>query len=333
MPIGALAALPEIMSEHGQDGWKLLASYGITPRSFERPLQPLPTVAHGRVLQAAGEAMDCDHLGLLVGERATMEHAGPLRFVVLYAQTVRDAVDALLRFSPIWYPGLTIRFAVEGEYAVLALKLERGSVPGSDQILTALLVANVKIIEMIVGHAWRPTSVRVAHREPRTADPYRRFFRSTVLFDQPQHEIWFPAGVLDRLRSGADRKLETYLHEQLAELKGDERADLLVQVRRAIQSLLPTGACTAERVAALFHVHRYTLHRHLARLGTSFETLLDETRRDLACQLLAFTDMPLGEIAFTLGYTNPANFTRAFRRWEHETPSRWRRSGAAAGAP
>jgi AraC-like DNA-binding protein len=325
--------LPEIIREYGKDPWPLLESYGITERTFANPLHPLPMTVHGRVLQAAADMTDCDHLGLLLGQRASMQNVGPVRFVVLYAQSVRDAMDALLRFSPIWYTGLTASLSTEGDYAVFALTLDSRPFPSNDQILTAYLVAIVKIIEMVLGRAWRPTSVRIAHREPRSAEPYRRFFRSTVMFDQPRHEIWFPAEVLSRQRPGADRQLETFFQQHLSELQANDEPELLRKVRGAIQSLLPTGACTVERVAALFHVHRYTLHRHLARLGTTFEGLVDDTRRELAGRLLATSDMPLAEIAFTLGYTNPANLTRAFKRWNDQTPSRWRREHAKAAAP
>ncbi|MDQ8706149.1 AraC family transcriptional regulator [Streptomyces sp. LHD-70] len=334
VPVGALSTLPQIMREFGHDPWELLESFGITQDSFAHPLRPLPMRVNGRILEAAGAATGCDHLGLLLGQRATLDNTGPLRFLVLNAHSVRDAVDALLRFSPIWYPGLTAGLTVEDDYAALTLSIDR-VFPGSEQILTAFLVANVKILEMVLGRTWRPTTVHIAHREPASTTPYRRFFRATVLFDQPRHEVWFPKELLVHERAGADQKLERFLYDHLVELQGRDQPDLVVQVRKTIQNLLATGSCSVENVAALFGIHRYTLHRHLARHGITFEALLDETRRDVARHLLTDTELPMADIAHLLGYSNQGNFTRAFKRWHHQSPGRWRKQqgGEATASP
>ena len=58
--------------------------------------------------------------------------------------------------------------------------------------------------------------------------------------------------------------------------------------------------------------------------GTSFQTLLDDTRRELAEQYLAQPSMTWLEIAYLLGFTDPRNFFRAFRRWFDATPGEYR---------
>jgi AraC-like DNA-binding protein len=42
--------------------------------------------------------------------------------------------------------------------------------------------------------------------------------------------------------------------------------------------------------------------------------------------------MELGEVASHLGYSEPSAFTRAFRRWSGESPSRWRQKHGAKRA-
>jgi AraC-like DNA-binding protein len=85
------------------------------------------------------------------------------------------------------------------------------------------------------------------------------------------------------------------------------------------QSGFPTLSVTAR----LFHMTPRTLHRRLREEGTSYQTILDEERRRLAVQYLQNSKFTIQEIAFNLGYTDPANFRRAFKRWENMTPSEY----------
>jgi AraC-like DNA-binding protein len=62
------------------------------------------------------------------------------------------------------------------------------------------------------------------------------------------------------------------------------------------------------------------LNRRLKAEGTTFQKLLDEVRFDAACQLLDTSSIPIAEIAASLGYADPAAFSRAFRRWSGATP-------------
>ena len=73
-------------------------------------------------------------------------------------------------------------------------------------------------------------------------------------------------------------------------------------------------------------MHRRTLHRHLRTEGLAFRQMANEIRFEIACELLANTDMALGQIAAALKYSELSAFTRAFRRWSGQTPSAWRTS-------
>jgi len=60
--------------------------------------------------------------------------------------------------------------------------------------------------------------------------------------------------------------------------------------------------------------------------GTSFREMLDATRADLARSYVRDSRMPLSEVAFALGFSEPAAFHRAFKRWTGTTPSGLRRA-------
>ena len=67
-----------------------------------------------------------------------------------------------------------------------------------------------------------------------------------------------------------------------------------------------------------------TLQRRLSERGQSFQSLVDLSRRDFASQLLRETEYSLAEIAFLTGFSEQSGFTRAFKRWQGQTPRSYR---------
>jgi AraC-like DNA-binding protein len=94
--------------------------------------------------------------------------------------------------------------------------------------------------------------------------------------------------------------------------------------------MLFAGHASEEGVAAAFSMHRRTLNRRLRSEGTTFRRLLEETRFDVARQLLRDTDAAIDHIASGLGYSSSTAFGRAFKRWSGVAPQVWRNSGPAS---
>jgi AraC-like DNA-binding protein len=104
------------------------------------------------------------------------------------------------------------------------------------------------------------------------------------------------------------------------------------QIRRALRTMVVTGAASESLISKLLSVPTRTLRRSLAAENTSFRALLEDVRYEVSRQLLADSEMSTTEIAETLGYADASAFTRAFRRWTNSPPAAWRvRFRSAAG--
>ena len=84
-----------------------------------------------------------------------------------------------------------------------------------------------------------------------------------------------------------------------------------------------------EGAAAALHMSSSTLQRHLASEGTSFRSLKDELRRDIAIVRLNTSAVPLATLAWELGFVDSAAFQRAFKGWTGNAPGSYRRKGCA----
>lgn len=97
---------------------------------------------------------------------------------------------------------------------------------------------------------------------------------------------------------------------------------------QAVRALMVVGEKAypvAEQLARSLHISTRTLRRRLQIEGSSYHQLLEEARRRDALVLLEKASMEVQKIAQILGYSNPANFTRAFKIWTGKTPSDFRR--------
>ena len=100
-------------------------------------------------------------------------------------------------------------------------------------------------------------------------------------------------------------------------------------LRQVITSLLPHGNPQIGVVADVAGLSIRTLQRRLTEANCNYSRLLEEARLQMAIRLLREGKVKLVDVAFELGYSDAANFTRAFRRWTGIAPQDARRQYAA----
>lgn len=92
------------------------------------------------------------------------------------------------------------------------------------------------------------------------------------------------------------------------------------EVETRIETLLETGEARIERVASDMGLSRQTLYRRLKDEGVTFEDLLDTLRHRLALRYLRQERMSVKAASYRLGFSEPAAFSRAFKRWTGSSP-------------
>ena len=100
-----------------------------------------------------------------------------------------------------------------------------------------------------------------------------------------------------------------------------DRNDVTMRVKSKLIERLPSGQVSEEGIASSINVSQRSLQRKLKEQGMSFTQLLENTRRELSMQYVRNPQHSLNEVAFLLGFAEPSNFSRAFKRWNGATPS------------
>lgn len=173
---------------------------------------------------------------------------------------------------------------------------------------------------------------------PQLADetPAERRTRAEIMGDNirvghPWAGIRFDAGLLKRPMATADVMIESLMRHygdlRLAALP--EQRGEIEQLRREIARMLVKGESGIEHLAKATGTSVRTLQRRLKDAGVNYSDLQNDVRRTLALNLLENETLALGEIAFSLGYSEVSAFNHAFRRWVGQSPGDYRRLSAA----
>ena len=96
------------------------------------------------------------------------------------------------------------------------------------------------------------------------------------------------------------------------------------QVEDVVEPMLASGEVRVDRVARELGMSRQTLYRRLKAEGVTFAEILDAKRRSLAIRFLGIHRVSVKAAAYKLGFSDPAAFSRAFKRWTGVAPSRFR---------
>lgn len=113
-PIGILNLIANYLEEHSFDARTVFEHFGIQREDLKNNLLPISLQTQGRIFQAVEALTGCDHLGLVIGKKAQFSNIGPLRFLVLNAATMRDAMQSLFHYGSMWYRGQKLDLKEDG---------------------------------------------------------------------------------------------------------------------------------------------------------------------------------------------------------------------------
>jgi AraC-like DNA-binding protein len=246
-------------------------------------------------------------------------------YALMSSSTLRDSFQRLVRYQRIIAEGADVQFGSTNRGALLTLAIHGDQLPPARQSADGSLASTLAFCRWLTGKPLVPIEVYFQGPPPVDIEPYQAAFQAPLRFNAEFHGMLMRHVDMDIALPTANAEL-AQLHDRFA---GDYLArfsDSRVthQARQVICRLLPQGEPRRETVAQSLHLSERSLQRRLDEEGTSFQQLLDDTRRTLAEQYLARADLALLEVAYLLGFADPSNFFRAFKRWFAMTPGEYR---------
>ena len=167
-----------------------------------------------------------------------------------------------------------------------------------------------------------PKAIHFTHKEPGYRAEYDRIFGVPLFFESHMNAIIvdeeFLSIRLPDTNPYLSKLLRTHADELLKNLENSKSTR--GRVESLLLPVLHTGEVSIATIAGKLGVSRQTLFRKLKAEGVSFEQVLDELRQTLALRYLKEKKMSVTKTAYLVGFSDPAAFSRAFKRWTGSRP-------------
>ena len=266
-------------------------------------------------------------LGIKHGQGLNISSHGFVGFAAMASDNLGQALSLAIRYTRTRTLLADIRFHKEDDSAVIQVS-RLASMPDTFPFVVENIISSfIGVARFLISQQEELSAVIKLTYSPQD-DPkeYEKLFGVPVLFNQPHNQICLPEFLLDVPVSTANATsrglAETECEKLLAQL--DHGQDLVTQIRYRLEKM--QAFPTLPVMAKSLNSSPRTINRQLAQLNTSYQHTLDEARREKAIELLERSATSIEEISVNLGYNDPSNFGRAFRRWLGQSPRAYRKS-------
>ena len=310
------------------DASAVLASVGLDVDAEWDPKHMLNDDDYYGMIELMAEQMDITSLPLIVGEAMRPDEYGALGLAWKAAPNLLGSFSRVSRYWRLWTT-VTQYELEETDRGVLYLQQREGLRRLGMRIsIEATSASGVSLSRQVSPRPFAPIEVTFQHPAPRTIAHHEAYFGCPVHFGADKDAMLFSYQSMSEPNilgdEGITRFLVSHLDQELAQI--DDTPALRTQTKGEIARALSEGLPRMADIARRLGLSARSFHRRLAEQGLSFQTLTEETRREIATAMLQEERYALSEIAFLTGYSEQSAFNRAFKRWMGTTPATYRKS-------
>ncbi len=315
----------QVARHNQQDVDALLASVGIEHQELNRADVRFPARSFNELLDELARRTGNPRIALRIGETTQPRMLGSIGFLMSTAESLAQAYRCVIDYLPLLIEGIHLSVDESPERVALTLDLE-----DDEQIALVewLMACLCNWPRWLTGRQALPIRVDFAFAAPADSRYYQQFFAAEICFSAGRNRLLLPIDAMGE--SCLDANEEMYrLHQafadQLLSASGRDGA-LVAQIKSILRNRLSAGQSKLDRVALAqsLNLSLRTLQRKLDQQGTNYQTLFDQTRKEMTQQLIQRGDLSFGEISHQLGFANLSAFQKAFKRWTGKAPSEFR---------
>jgi len=310
------------------DANAVLASVGVDAGGAWDPKHMLDEDDFYSMIELMADKMDVTSLPLIVGKAMRPDEYGALGLAWKSAPNLLGSFSRVARYWRLW-TSFTQYELQETDGGILFVEHREGIRRLGIRIsIEADLASGVSLSRQVSPRPFSPIEVTFKHAAPKTTEHHEEYFGCPVHFGADKDAMLLSYQSLSDPNilgdEGITKFLISHLDYELAQI--DDAPALQTQTKSEIALALSEGPPKMADIAYKLGLSVRSLHRRLAEHGLSFQTLTEETRREIATAMLRDERYSLSEVAFLTGYSEQSAFNRAFKRWMGMTPASYRKS-------
>ncbi len=318
-----LQGFEELVLSLGADPEAVLERAGLNPGVLSRAEDWIPFKSVLIAYETAAMLTGSANFGLQLSGQRDLSYLGPIGLIFKYSKDLQSGMYSIMKYMTVhntgYYPSLD-----KADDEVNWRLTIRGSLRAyANQWMEESMLTTLNCLRMFLGEDYVPRAVALQHSPSPNVD-YDSYFGAPLQFSAA-----FDGLILERQELNAPNPIGDgdlyqffvgYFDSRVLRAEGD----IPSAVEALLRSLIPTGKFSVDIVADQLGLHRRKLQRLLNDAGLTYAEILDQSRRQLAAEYLATSNLPMVNLAYLLGYSDQSAFNHAFRRWYGVTPRKWK---------
>jgi len=320
---GLARGLMELAVAKGAERTELLARSGIGVEDLLDVDRRIPFARYVALMRAGKDLAGDPALALHYGEANDMAQISVVGLIAYACETMLEAMVQINRYGRlvVEVDGPKERFGAtqrDGGFWAVDRREDANAFPELTESTFARMICGPRRF----GVTQLAKAVHVSHAAPPYRAEYERIFGAPVTFEAGWNAVLLDQAWLTHRISVQPRYVFGVLSEHADTLM--RRLEASKSTRGRVESLLMPvlhkGEASMDGVAAQLGVSRQTLFRRLKEEGATFDKVLDELRCRMALDYLGAKKVSVNETAYLVGFSEPAAFSRAFKRWTGVSP-------------
>jgi AraC-like DNA-binding protein len=320
-----LAALFDILVGQGCPAGKVLKNVNLTADEVHSPKSRISLADLMAACENAIRLSSDPHLPYRIGTSIHISAYGMYGFAILCCPDFRKTMAFAELYHALAAPLATIKLTEKEGFAGRGIEpnARAATDPQLYRFITEMQIGiHISLMRDIMGPAFSPDRINLAYPEADDFGLPANEIGCHLSFANTANEIIFRSTWLDQAANLGNRTTYPMVVALCDELIDDLKSR--VGIAGEIRALLIRDIVnppTLGAIAKLLNVSDRSLRRQLREQDISFRGLLDELRMQIALKYLRTTTLANEDIALALGFSDAANFRRAFRRWTNKSPS------------
>jgi AraC-like DNA-binding protein len=325
---GNARALMDLAVTKGANRQALAARSGIDPAELQEQDNRVPFAKYIALMRTAQELCRDPALALHFGEAVDFAEISVVGLIGRASETMADGFAQFNRYARLVVDDgeVTDRLILERSAGQLWMVDTRQYADDFPEFAETSFARMVCTSRRWFLEAQFIKAVHFTHPAPAYRAEYDRVFQLPVVFESDKNALLTDEAWLTHRNPHASRYVFGILSAHAEELL--QYLERSKTTRGRVESLLipilHTGEASVDLIASKMGISRQTLFRKLKAEGLTFEKMLDELRHKLALHYLSGKKVSVNETAYLVGFSDPASFSRAFKRWTGRSPSMMR---------